>query len=391
MKLPPMWKIKRELARVFRTIGAFPRFATSYLFATPFYDLHQSKKSKTWSGKQTLSDRIVILVIYPSEGLLESHITTLNHIADSGYTALVISNQPLSDVDRKRVLDLSATYIERPNIGYDFGAYRDGILSVAHRFDQLDRLVLMNDSVWYPLPEQRNWLQEAEGMGLDLVGAVSNYGTPRVESEDYLSLVWGYKSTHHNFHYGSFALSFGPNIFQNTGFYHFWKKMRIDNHKKHVVRRGEIGISQWVLSNGFTHGSIYNPSTLEVDLAALSDQRLAQVAVNLIIPEKPRALALKHQILQLPQSDLSWRHEVTQFILTVTSLQGCGYVLPDLMIKEHGYPFLKKSPLRLSKDGAEVTLRLIDELPDHLNSVFLHEARAIYDSHTHKNPLETET
>ena len=157
---------------------------------------------------------------------------TLRHIAENGYAAVVVSNQPLAKADRDKVLGLCADYIERPNFGYDFGAYRDGVLSIHERLASLKRLVLINDSAWYPLPGKRNWIQEAEEMGHDLVGAVSHYGTPRADPEHFMDIDWRYSSTHKNFHYASFALSFGPRLLRDAQFYRFWRKLRMDNDKK---------------------------------------------------------------------------------------------------------------------------------------------------------------
>ncbi|MFL4469680.1 rhamnan synthesis F family protein [Tateyamaria armeniaca] len=381
--------MKREIFRIGRSIKAAPVTAATFLFSTIYYDRVLSRKRRVWDGAQSWSDRVAVYVIYPSDGLLATHLTTLRHVAASGYATVVVSNLPLSDSDRQQVLDLCVSYIERPNFGYDFGAYRDGVLSVSDRFADLTRLALLNDSAWYPLPDKRNWLHAAEEMGHDLVGATSNYGTPRHDIADFMDIEWSYSVDHRNFHYGSFALSFGPKILKDPAFFSFWKRMRLDNNKKRVVRRGEIAMSQWVVQRGYTHQCIFDPATLETALDALSDDRLAELTNDIILPEHFRAIDAKHKVLEISPTDPERRTVFTKFILTCTSLQGASYALPDLTILEKDYPFLKKSPLRLSKDGADTTLRILAKMSGPDIDDIVAEAKAIYNPRAAPPPKMT--
>ena len=119
-------------------------------------------------------------------------------------------------------------------------------------------------------------------------------------------------------------------------------------------------------------------SKLKIELASLSDDRLAQLASNVILPEHAKAVSIKRRLLETFRSQSDWRRTLTQFILTVTSLQGAGYFLADLLINEYDYPFLKKSPLRLSKDGADATMRILEGLPRPMVECILNEAKGIY-------------
>lgn len=378
MKQLPPWKVKREVLRLGRQLLGLPRSVGTYLFSTIYYDLVLSRKRATWPGQKPWTKRVVVFVIFPTKGLQDSHLNTLRHCVENGYAPVVVSNVAMPQADRDRVLAMCASYIERPNFGYDFGAYRDGVLHVVDRRPDLVRLALLNDSVWYPLPGKRNWMIEAEEMGHDLVGAISNYGTPRLPLEHYLDIEWSYHSSHKNFHYASFALSFGPKILGDPGFRVFWQKFRMDNDKKRVVRRGEIGLTQWVLQQGFSHAGLFDPGTLDKRLDALSDERLTELTRNLILPEDPKGAKLKYQLLSAHANQPDRRQVFTKYILTETSLQGAGYVLADLMINDHDYPFLKKSPLRLNKDGADITLRLLADLPRPAIDSTIDEAKAIY-------------
>ena len=50
MKLPPLWKIKREVVRFGQQIKSAPRDVVMLLFSTPYYDLVLSRKRTNWTG-----------------------------------------------------------------------------------------------------------------------------------------------------------------------------------------------------------------------------------------------------------------------------------------------------------------------------------------------------
>ena len=389
MKLPPVWKIKRELMRLWRQARAVPKRLMWFFLATPYHDLFLARKRKTWAGTKTGDSRkAAVYVIYPTDGLLPSHLHTLNHLIENGYRTTVVSNLPLADDDREKLLAFCQSYIERVNFGYDFGGYRDGVLSLAREFGALDRLALLNDSAWYPLPDRSNWLADAEALGVDFAGAVSNYGTPRVLLEDFRTLKWSYKTTHPNFHYCSFALSFGPALLQSRKFLRFWRKFRLDNDKSRVVRRGEIGLTQWALSNGFSHACTCPPQELETVLNGVSDTRIAEILNRIILPEFPLGEAARQKVLAIPQDEPDWRHTATRFILFSATSQGTSYALPELTTHEMNFPFLKKSPLRLSLAGSDTSLEMIAEIPGEIGKIMMDEANVLRSHRTTKYDLK---
>ncbi len=373
--MPPLWKIRREVLRLVTSVIMAPRNLLWYFGATRYYDHRLAQEKQEFEGQISLRDRVAVFVIYPAGGLAKSALLTLDHIHQSGYSAIVVSNLPLEDKDREAILARCSKYIERPNFGYDFGAYRDGILSIADQLPTLNRLVMLNDSAWYPLPNGTNWLNEAEALGLDFVGATSNYGTPRIKPESFQDQVWNYSTKHRNFHYCSFALSIGPKVLQDQAFAKFWSRFAIDNAKTRVVRRGEIGLSRWIIKQGFSHGCTCNPAELDKILNQLDDDRLLELCNNLIFAEHDRGLQKKLELLPaLNQKAPDWRNTAHRLVLLAASVQGLSYSLADLTTKELNFPFLKKSPLRLSRDGSDCSMRLIDALPGPMGEAIRQEA-----------------
>lgn len=356
---PPYWKIRRELVRFWRQLREFPEDLHNVLFATRHYDRELAAQIRRFDGAVSISERVAVFLIFPASGLLPSHLHTLAYLRAKGYAPLVVSNLPLDDADRDRVLAVSWRYMERPNFGYDFGGYRDGVLSLAEDLPRIERLVLLNDSTWFPLPGSRDWLDDVEALGVDFAGAASNFGTPRPEIDAFRSISWNYRTSHRNFHYCSFALCLKPKVIQDPDFLGFWRRLRLTDKKKRTVRRGEIGFTQWALSRRLNTGATLDVTSLDHDLAALSEPRLREIALDLIIPEQPKLQSLWRKVARdaaTPRDDLE------KLVLLAVSRQGSSYALAAYSLRECGFPFLKKSPLWLSPDSAAISLKLLGEI-----------------------------
>ncbi|MBY6057026.1 rhamnan synthesis F family protein [Leisingera daeponensis] len=373
MKLPPLWKITRELKRPLAQLKLLPSRIGTYVFGNKYYDWFLAKNSRCTEGRAAPGSRIAVYLIFPSQGVLASHIEALKYLISSGYAPLVVSNLPLPEADRDQVLDFCWLCLERPNYGYDFGGYRDGILLAREKAAQIDRLVLLNDSSWFPLPGAQDWLAEAEKTGLDFTGAVSNYGHPRVDPENFRSIRWNYTTSHRNFHYCSFALMMSGRLMADPQFIKFWERFQLTSDKKVTVRRGEIGLSQWITSSGYSHGMTSDPSDLDQRLAGLSHKEIKAAVRGAVFLDRPRLDTLREQLLaaDAPAGDL------VAFLLTAVAIQGASYVQPDLMRQLHGAAFLKKSPCWLDEKGSAITIRFARRLGGDFGAVVAREAETL--------------
>lgn len=322
------------------------------------------------------SDRMAVYMIFPTDGLQPSHHLALRALAEKGYTPLVVSNLPLSEAERAALVPLVWRIVERPNFGYDFGAYREGIRHLAPLLPQLERLVLLNDSVWFPLPDASDWLTRAEALGVDLAGAVSNCGIATPNGTTLDGFRWNYNPGLPDFHYCSFALSLGQAALQAPSFARFWRQIRLTDNKFHTVRRGEVGLSQALIAAGLSHGETLDVRGLGAQIEALDLARLRQFVADLVIPEDTRLEAMRQRLLAEP--DGPGRHgRLLEAALGIVALTGPAYALPAYAYDTLGHPFLKKSPLRLGRAGAETTLRLTERLPGDAGAMIHAEARAL--------------
>jgi hypothetical protein len=359
-----------------RTVALPPKIIRR-LFATPYYDLVLSKRTQTYVGKIAWSPNAAVFLVFPQGGLKPSHLVTLRYLVAKRYAPVVVSNIPLSEDDRASVLDHCHRLIERPNFGYDFGGYRDGILSLKTDFDRLDNLVLLNDSCWFPLPGTSDWLDDARALGVDFAGAASNYGMTPQPPGTYAFEEWAYRSDNPHFHYCSFALRISQRLLRDKGFQRFWTDFSLTNDKVEVVQRGEVGLSQWVMRNGFSHASTLDIARLDADLARLAVERIREIALDLVIPEERELRDAKAELLSRYDASEAWRKEAVRFILLTVAQTGASYALPEFAVRDKRFPFLKKSPLRLDRDAAESTLRIARSLEGSDGEAILAEAKTL--------------
>ncbi len=370
----PIRKMPREIGRIGYQIDDLLYSSFGLTVARVYSRFAIEPRIRYLSGAQTRQDRVAIYLIFPVQGLLQSHFIALDHILQSGYSPIVVSNLPLSAGDTERLLHHCSTLILRPNFGYDFGGYKDAVRFLGQDLHSLTKLALFNDSNWFPVHPDHNWLAEAEAKGLDLVGSVSHGGLDNAQPFD-TTTEWRIDATRPRFHYGSFSLLLGPAILHAPGFQDFWRQYRPANNKTQTILRGEIGFSQWVIRNGFTHGETLDARNLPALLADLPTERLLQIAGNAVTFDRPRSNDTRRDVLLANPPD---RNGLLHFILKEVSKSGQAYSLQDFDTVERSGNFIKKSPVSLNRTAADQTLRILSHLTGPQIDVFRAEALEIY-------------
>ena len=140
---------------------------------------------------------------------------------------------------------MSWLLIERPNIGHDIGGYRDAILDLDLRHRDIERLALFNDSCWFPVPSDSDWLAKAEALDRDLVGSMSSGHIRRRHARKLEGFSWSYDEDIGRFHYCSYALLISGSVVRNPKFTKYWRRYPLFNDRRHVIEKGEIGITKW--------------------------------------------------------------------------------------------------------------------------------------------------
>ncbi|MDZ4067926.1 MAG: rhamnan synthesis F family protein, partial [Tabrizicola sp.] len=222
----PEGKAVRELRRILHK--AIDPITTLFeILPQRHHDHHFNRRVRVTEGMQPgKHEKLAIQLLYQPDGLLPSTHLTLSHLARKDYAVVAVSNAPLSDKDRKELLSSVTLLIERPNYGHDFGGYRDSLRVVQDRGLTFSRLLLLNDSIWFPLSSNETLLAEMEQGTDGLTG-------PVFESKP---------GRRHAGHFESYMMMVGPQGLASPAFSRFWQSYRVSSTRRKVIARGEKGV-----------------------------------------------------------------------------------------------------------------------------------------------------
>ena len=360
-------KFFREIFRLIKQLVFLPKNIGNFLFGTFYYDIFLAKSKKQYSGSLSLKNRTVIFLIFPEAGITNSHLRTLKYFIKNNYSPIVISNLPLIESDRSEILKNCCSLIERKNFGYDFGGYRDAILHLSNNIKKFDNLLLINDSTWFPILQDNAFINFINNSNLDFIGATSHYGFERLKlpsKRENLPKTINFNSDNRNFHYASYALSFSKKILNDSNFYKFWKTLRLSGTKNVVVRRGEIGLTQFIIRNkNYSHGSFIDSEKLEATLKEFSREGLLKICHEVIVENKSLRIFKEKFFTDLENYS---KNEIISFLIIIVSRQIIVFSLLKFLIEELRFPFIKKMLLKLDKDSAEKTYNIIKSLDEEI-------------------------
>ena len=259
MALPPAWKVRRELARIGDKLSLAAHRWLYDPLRKPVYDLTWRWRQTITTGSLPLTDRVAVFVVYQPKGVPPSIFLTLEHLWQNRFAPLVVSNGPLRPEDRRLLAAKAALVIERPNVGYDFGAYRDGIRHLWSLEHDLSLLVLMNDSTWFPLRRDDDSLARMEALEADLAGHIHKMEGEHSRKRDHLE---------------SHLLMISGDFCRSAEFRRFWSSYRMSDMRDTTIKFGEKGFSQISLGSGRKVAALFDREWLTGTLSRLSDDDL---------------------------------------------------------------------------------------------------------------------
>lgn len=226
-------KAFRELSRIAHQLTD-PMLTPIDVLLTAWHDARFDSRVRMEFGAPSLSSRIAIYHVFQPQGVSESSFATLRHLADKRYSIVLTSNAEISDADFERLTGHAALIIVRPNFGHDFGGYRDAV-KVLNRLDvKLERLLFLNDSIWFPLSNTNELLREMENSTKGLTG-------PMFEKKDGRS---------HQGHFESYMMSLGEDALKVAQFSEYWEAYRLTSARRKVLSMGEKAFSRTLLDSG---------------------------------------------------------------------------------------------------------------------------------------------
>ena len=142
---------------------------------------------------------------------------------------------------RAQLLDACYVLIERANVGRDFGAYKDAVNILMRSEKEIDRLILMNDSMFFFERGLGKLMADLDGEG-EFIG---------------LTEVFEY-----HYHVQSFLLSFGFHAVRSRAFRKFWKSYKPIGTRRWSIHKGEVSLTRRMTKAGFRPHILFQAAQL---------------------------------------------------------------------------------------------------------------------------------
>ncbi len=286
---------------------------------------------RRWHGRDPndQSNKHAIYVHYDESGKIDEFVKFhLNAISQLGFRLTFVSNSPrLDEQDVSLIQNVCREILLRRNIGYDFGAYSEGVRAIGN-LDKVQSLILANDSVYGPL--------------FPLAKYINNFD-PRVFD------IWAMTDSREiTYHLQSYFLLVHKSAIDSKAFRAFWRKYPYVNGKQWVVRLGEIGFSQKMQSSGLRLGAHFSCQDAE--------SRRSGVIAQLAHYSDEPAIAEFLQRLKNPERNAD-TYNPTHYYW-------------DHLIRSEKYPYIKRDLVRNNPAN----------IPTALNWEYLLDAYTNYDS-----------
>lgn len=319
----PGWKVKRELLRLRQQIAWYWELSQARR-RTRQHDLDRPRLVQRHEGAQATGSRIAALLIFQPGPMPASILEECDLLTGLGYSVLVVSNGPLQPQARTDILPHIWRLLERPNLGYDFGGYREAVM---HLWDELldpEELLILNDSVWIVASVFPAFLERLAAMKADVTGAVMRSKKGKTWLESYFFRLTRPALTH-------------------TAFRSFWQDYRLADSKFGVIRQGERDFTVALAAAGLGIAALGDNAEFIARMAEAADEELhlalayGATVTGGLTEDRARLLSVT--------PEPHWRTRVLAHLATTLGSGGRVWnsQFPVAAQRVMGYPFLKKS------------------------------------------------
>lgn len=354
----PAWKLRREALRLWYQIVDLPR----NILSLPERMMHRRKIAahdrnfaeliKTHPGRIEPAGKYAIFLVYQPKGIPPSVYHTLDYLVGKGYAPVVVMNSSLQPQDRARLPDHCWKVMTRPNFGYDFGGYRDAIRFLRESAIAPDRLIIMNDSVWFPMqgdPVQR-FEDVLDRKNLDVYGLNQDQKVRRQKTGQVF---------YEQRHLESYFYLFSGKCVASAPFQKFWRDYRMSSDKRYTIKHGEIGFSKYLLQNGVKmEGELYRSRFVEA--IETCDADFLRITLEYAAYADAKYLEEREALLAGFQVDDEWRNRVLFHIREVALRRPFNTSFPYASDRLFGTSYLKKNSQTYFHDMRMQFLRAID-------------------------------
>jgi hypothetical protein len=320
-EMTPVWKIRREFHRLGQQASALHEAIWEPIVQRR-YDKMVRKGLPAFDGAIPLGPKMAIYLVYQPTTLPQSIVETCQHLVDNGYSPLVVANGGLPEASRIQLLPHVWKIVERPNLGYDFGGYRDGINQLHSWNVEPSKLLILNDSVWFPISDNCQLLQQMDAAEADVAGTVMRQKEKVGFLESYLYLI-------------------DAQVLKNHAMQEFWKSFRMTANKFKVIRRGERGHSVALRDAGFNLQPMFSSEDFLARLR-MQDHIFLEKTLRYGVAETAGLSRERDELLDA-RKDEAWRAAVFDHVGRVLQNAQFYSAFPYAAVQLLNYPILKRS------------------------------------------------
>ena len=252
---------------------------------------------RAWpEGEIPLGPRVAIFVHFDGNGRVGAHVLHyVTSLHEAGISVVFVTNSgELQDAAFAALQPVCAGILIRRNVGYDFGAMREGLEYLKLPRADTELALIINDSVYGPLRSLTELYSEIDFESADVWGCTDSWQS--------------------RYHLQSYCMAFSPRVVASDVWRTFWTRVTPTWSKAWLVRLYEIGLTQQLLKAGFTCRAIwpYQQLVLDINVELLDDKKEdgPNLADPIVMARRRHVLRLREAVTDRtplnPTSDL-WR------------------------------------------------------------------------------------
>ncbi len=298
--------IKHKIERLWSESLDYIDFARAYAILP----IRPNYIRRKWEGADDISRarRVAVFNHFDKKGLIHDYVLFyVKELKRAGFTVVFTSNSPkFPQASVDKLTPFVGRILWRRNVGYDFGAFKDGIAQVPD-ISALDMLLVTNDSIYGPLQDLREVIEKADPEEADIWGITD---------------CWS-----HYYHLQSYFVLFHPQALQSAAFKRFWRYLPYYRNKHWVIKYGEIGLTQFFLRRGLRCQALFPYRAMIANVAPRIEAYLEETD-----PEKD---AVRYRYLEM----------IARFLREGVALNQTHFFWDELLVTAR-CPFIKRDLLQ---------------------------------------------
>lgn len=236
------------------------------------------------NGPQPQGEKVAIFLIFAPRGVPASLWLTVEQVRAMGYAILFVVNGRIPEADAARLVAQSWRLLRRPNLGYDFGGYRDAVLQLTRWEISPERLLFVNDTFWSPVVAGPSSLAALDGIDAPYAALCSFTYRPKPGQPKALAgRIFGC----------SFGFVVDRSVTKSAAFQDFWRNLRLHEDKAEVIHYGEVGFSHAMMVAGFTPQFVLDQGRVLDEIRDMPDAEVARLFH--LLPVLSGANRLRHE------------------------------------------------------------------------------------------------